>query len=173
MKRWGLVLLAITSCWLATSATGQTKNKDVTSEIEAVRADARADKVEIIRQAMNFTPEESSAFWPIYKNYEYDLSKLNDRRVELVKSYAEKYSTLTDADAKKLSNEQFDLDSSLIDLKKHYYKVFNEKLPATTVSKFFQLEHRLDLLVELKVASELPSLLAKPPAKTTQGAQNQ
>jgi len=173
MKWWGFALLVVVGCWLPASAVGQAKNKDVTSEIESVRADARADKVEIIRQAMNFTPQESAAFWPIYKEYEYDLSKLNDRRVELVKSYAEKYSTLTDDDAKKLSNEQFDLDSSLIDLKRHYYKKFNEKLPATTVSKFFQLEHRLDLLIELKVASELPSLLAKPAVKTTQGAQNQ
>ena len=31
------------------------------------------------------------------------------------------------------------------------------------VAKFFQVEHRLDLLVDLKLASELPSLLVQGP----------
>ena len=45
-------------------------------------------------------------------------------------------------------------------------KEFNKVLSALTVTKYFQLEHRLDLLVDLKLASELPSLLVQaPPAK--------
>jgi hypothetical protein len=136
--------------------------EDVNSEIEVARADLRADKVTIITEAMKFTPEESSAFWPIYKKYENDLSQLNDRRIRLIQSYADKFSTLTDADAKTMTNEAFDLESRRVDLKKRYFREFNEKLPASTVAKFFQLEHRLDLLIDLKIASELPSLLIKP-----------
>jgi hypothetical protein len=34
-----------------------------------------------------------------------------------------------------------------------------------TVAKFLQLEHRLDLLVDLKIASELPALLIKATGK--------
>jgi len=37
-------------------------------------------------------------------------------------------------------------------------------LPGLTVAKFFQLEYRLDLLVDLRIASELPALLARPSA---------
>jgi hypothetical protein len=137
---------------------------DIDSEIQSVRADMRADKVAIITDAMKFTPQESTAFWPIYKKYEFDLSKLNDGRVALIKTYADKYTSMTDADAKAMAEKSFDLESSRVDLKKKYFKEFNKQISATTVARFFQLEHRLDLLVDLKLASELPPILAKPAA---------
>ncbi len=135
--------------------------RDVNSEIEALRADLAANKVEIIKEGMQFTPQESSVFWPIYKQYEAQLSKLNDERIQLVKSYSEKFTTLSDADAKVMAEKAFDLESRRTELKKKYFKKFNAQLPATTVAKFFQLEHRLDLLVNLQLASELPLLLVK------------
>ncbi|HMK30548.1 MAG TPA: hypothetical protein VK473_12750 [Terriglobales bacterium] len=134
---------------------------DLNSEIESLRADLRADKLAIITEAMRFTPPESDAFWPIYKKYDLERSRLDDERVQLIKSYSDKFSGLTDADAKSMAEKSFDLESRRIDLKKKYFKEFNRRLPATTVAKFFQLEHRLDLLVDLKLASLLPSLLVK------------
>jgi hypothetical protein len=69
---------------------------------------------------------------------------------------------MTDADAKALSGKAFDLQSRRVDLQKKYFKEFNKQLPATVVARFFQLEHRLDLLVDLKLASQLPPLQKKP-----------
>jgi hypothetical protein len=134
---------------------------DTDSQIQSLRADLRADKVALINQNMKFTPKESAAFWPIYKKYEYDLSKVNDQRVQLIKDYAQKFDNLTDADAKEMSEKAFRFESDRIDLKKKYFKEFNQELSATTVAKFFQLERRLDLLMDLKLASMLPSLLEK------------
>ena len=71
---------------------------------------------------------------------------------------SEKYSTLTDADAKAMAERMFDCDTRLAELKKKYFKTFNAVLPALTVTKFFQLEHRIDLLMDMKVESSLPPL---------------
>jgi hypothetical protein len=69
---------------------------------------------------------------------------------------------MTDKDAKELLNKALDFDSKRTELKRTYADEFMHKgLPATTTAKFFQLEHRLDSLVDLKLASELPSLLVK------------
>jgi len=138
------------------------KSEDIDSQIEALRSDVRADKTKIIGEAMRFTPKESEVFWPIYKQYDAELYKLNDDRVKLIKEYAEKFSTLTDSDAKEMSKKAFDFESRRVDLRRKYFDEFNKKLPATTVAKFFQLEHRLDLLMDVKLASELPLLLVKP-----------
>jgi hypothetical protein len=43
-------------------------------------------------------------------------------------------------------------------LKKKYYKKFNKVLPALTVAKFFQLERRVDLMMDMQVESSLPPL---------------
>ena len=126
----------------------------------------RADKVAIITQAMQFNDKDSAAFWPIYRRYESDLSKLNDDRVQIIKTYAEKFDNITDADAKDLAEKSFAFESKRTDLKKKYFKEFNKQLPATTVAKFFQLEHRLDLLIDLKLAAGLPPLLEKTASST-------
>ena len=128
------------------------------SAMEVMRADVGADRAKIITVAMNFSDKDAAAFWPIYRKYEYERSTVDDRRLAVIKEYAEKYSTLTDADAKSMAERMFDCDSRLAALKKTYFKRFNKVLPALTVTKFFQLEHRIDLLVDMKVESSLPPL---------------
>jgi hypothetical protein len=157
-----IVLCVAVSLTLSIAARAQAADQDDTnSEIEALRADLRANKVEIIKDNMQFSEKESAVFWPIYNKYEADLAKLNDERVQLIKSYADKYGSMTDADAKTLADKSFDLQLRLVDLRKKYFKEFNKQLPATTVARFFQLEHRLDLLIDLKLASVLPPLQKK------------
>ena len=109
---WGILCLAALLMISVRFSAAQTSNDaDINSQIESLRADLRADKVKIITAAMHFTPQESAAFWPIYRKYQAELDNLNDERVQLIKSYAEKYDSLTDADAKAMSEKAFDLES--------------------------------------------------------------
>jgi hypothetical protein len=142
-------------------AVAQTQDSGVDSYIESVRADLHADKVAIITKAMNFNDKDSAAFWPIYKKYSYDLSKLDDQRIQLIKEYAQEFNTLTDAQAKDMADRTFKYQSARVDLRKKYFKEFSKVLPTVTVVKFYQLENRLDLLVNLQLASDLPPLLAR------------
>lgn len=162
-----LAMIATFAWGRGPAAQGDTSNVD--SYIESLRADFRADKVNLITQAMQFNDKQSAAFWPVYRKYEAEVTKLNDGRVKLIKSYADKYETLTDAEAKSMAEKSFALESSRTELKKKYFKEFNKVLPALTVAKFFQLEHRLDLLVNLQLASELPLLLLVRPGEGTPG----
>jgi hypothetical protein len=118
----------------------------------------QADRATIITAAMNFSDKDAAAFWPIYRQYEYERSKLDDRRAVVIKQYVRKYSSLTDADAKAMAEQVFNCDSRLATLKKTYFKKFNKVLPALTVTKFFQLDRRIDLLMDMKVESALPPL---------------
>lgn len=153
-------LLTITFAMLALSPLCRAQNQEpsMASAIEVVRADMGADRAKIVTEAMNFSDKDAAAFWPIYRKYEYERSTVDDRRVAVIREYAEKYSTLTDADAKSMAERMFDCDSRQAALKKRYFKKFNTVLPAFAVTKFFQLEHRIDLLVDMKVESSLPPL---------------
>ena len=46
--------------------------------------------------------QDSAKFWPIYSNYDTQLAKLNDQRVEIIKEYAHSYDQMTDAKADEL-----------------------------------------------------------------------
>ena len=131
---------------------------NIDSAIEVARANMRADRAGIITAGMNFNDKEAAAFWPIYRQYEYQRSTLDDGRVAVIKEYTQKYPDLSDADAKAMAERMFEYDSRLAALKKTYYKKFNKVLPALTVTKFFQLDRRVDLLMDMNVESSLPPL---------------
>ncbi len=144
-------------------SAAQSNGPSLDSYIEALRADLRADKVAIITEAMRFNDQDGKAFWPVYRKYEAEVTKVNDQRVALIKAYSDKFTTMTDADAKTMIAQGLDFESRRTDLKKKYAKEFQKAgLSSLTVAKFLQLEHRLDLLVDMEIASDLPSLLIKP-----------
>lgn len=139
-------------------STIQDQEPSISSTIEVARAGMQADRTTIITTAMNFTDKEAAAFWPIYRQYEFQRSKLDDARVVVIKEYTQKYPKLTDAEAKSMAERMFECDSRQIALKKEYFKKLNKVLPALTVTKFFQVERRVDLLMDMNVEAALPPL---------------
>jgi hypothetical protein len=128
------------------------------SAISVVRAGIQANKTATVGQVMNLDDKGAAAFWPIYRRYEYDRSKLDDEWVGVIIEYTEKYPDLTDDQAKALAERMFDYQFRMAELKKKYFKEFNKSLPALKVTEFFQLERRIDLMVDMKVEQTLPPL---------------
>ena len=153
-------LLMLTFAMLAFSPLGRAQDQEPTidSTIAVVRANMRASRAALITTGMNFTDKDGAAFWPIYQQYEYERYRLDDRRAAVIKQYTQKYPNLTDAEAKAMADQMLDCESRLAELKKKYYKKFNKALPALTVTKFFQLERRIDLMIDMQVEASLPPL---------------
>ncbi len=129
---------------------------DVEAYIELLKSDLRTQKVAVLTEAMKFTDEGSTAFWPIHREYELELSKIIDDRIELIKDYAQNYDNLTNEKAKELARTVFDLEKRRTKLKKKYFKKFEKALSAVVAAKFVQVENQINLLIDLQIASELP-----------------
>ena len=140
------------------SGRAQDQEPSIDSAIEVARAGMQADRTTLISVAMKFNEKDGAAFWPIYQQYEHERSTLDDGRVAVIKEYTENYPALTDAKAKAMAERMFEYDSRLAALKKKYFRKFNKVLPALTVTKFFQLERRIDLMMDMQVESSLPPL---------------
>jgi hypothetical protein len=153
-------LLMLTFAMLAFCPLGRAQDQELTidSTIAVARANMQADKTSLITTGMNFNEKDGAAFWPIYQQYEYERSRLDDGRVAVIKEYTQKYPTLTDAEAKAMAERMFEYEARIIALKKQYFKKLNKALPALTVAKFFQLERRVDLLMDMNVEASLPPL---------------
>ena len=52
---------------------------------------------------LTLTDQEAAAFWPIYRRYQYERSKLDDARVDVIKEYTEKYPDLTDDEMQRVA----------------------------------------------------------------------
>jgi hypothetical protein len=143
---------------------GQTAaNEDaaIQAAIETARADLKADKKTIVTEAMQFSAADAKAFWPVYDKYQASLDTLNNERIAMMKEYVDKFWTLNDAEAGALTKRYFDWQTRRNDLRKQYFDTFVHATSGTTAAKFFQVEHRLDLVLDLKVAAGLPGLFMK------------
>src|SRR5579864_5694519 len=153
-------LLVVTFAMLAFCPLGRAQDQEpaIDSIIAVVRANMQAGRTTLITTGMNFNDKEGAAFWPIYQQYQYERSRLDDRRSAVIKEYTQKYPSLTDVEAKAMAEQMLDCEVRLAELKKKYYKKFNRVLPALTVTKFFQLDRRIDLLMDMNVEVSLPPL---------------
>ncbi len=138
------------------SAAADTRDVNMRAYIELLRSDLRAQKVAVIAEVMQFTEAEDAKFWPVYREYETELAKINDDRMKLIKDYAGSYETLTDATADRLALGALDLEAKRQALKVRYYERFKSVLPAKTAARFLQVENQILLLLDLQIASSLP-----------------
>jgi len=129
--------------------------------IELLRTDLKTQKVAIITDAMKFTPEESEKFWPLYREYDLKMSKIDDKILKLIKEYSENYETMVDKRAKDLMNTNLDLAEDKIDLRKEYFKKFDKILGSTKAARFIQIDNQLDQLISVQISTQLP-LIRKP-----------
>ncbi len=126
--------------------------------IELTRAELQTQKKAIIVEVMQFSETEAEVFWPMYRDYEFERSKLGDQELALIKKYAENFTSMTDEMAGEIMEKAFDIDEELLDLKQDYYKKISKELSKSLAARFIQLENQIGLLIDLKVASELPLL---------------
>jgi hypothetical protein len=134
----------------------ETKDVNLRAYVELLRSDVRSQKVAIITELMEFTEAEDQAFWPIYREYDLDLSKLNDERVTLIQEYADHFPKVTDAIADTLATKALDLEARRHTLKSKYYERLKSALSAKTAARFLQVENQLLMIIDLQIASSLP-----------------
>jgi len=147
-----VVLLAAVAASLPTRAAAQ----NVVDQIEVVRGALKADRKIMIAVGMQLTDEESSGFWPIYRDYRVAMDKLGDGRIELVLEYADLYPNVPEDRAKQMLKKYAALEDKTVSVRNKYLKKLGKVLPASKVLRFAQFENRLDLAVRVQVAASVP-----------------
>lgn len=124
--------------------------------IEMLRSDLRATKTQIHTEALELTDEQATAFWPIQREYENELAKLGDQRLELIKEYGANYPNLAPDMAKDLVDRAFKLEEKRLSLLKKYTDKIAKKVSPITAARFAQIESVLNALVDLQIRANLP-----------------
>jgi hypothetical protein len=125
-------------------------------DIEMLRANLRQQRKEIVAQNMTLTPDEATKFWPIFDQYRRDAIKPNDERWAVIKEYADNYSTMTDAQAQDYLKRANAVDEQLLALRMKYVPAFEKVISAKKTALFYQIDRRIDLLINLQLSSIIP-----------------
>jgi hypothetical protein len=125
-------------------------------DIALLRQDLRARKMQVIGQNMSLLEAEGQKFWPIYNHYVKDLQEVNNRKYALLKQYAEMWATMTDQDALIYVRNWLEADGQAQALRLKYVPVVSQVLPGKKAATFFQLDRRLNMIVDLQLFSQIP-----------------
>ncbi len=144
-----LLALLTLACWPANAQTDE-------DALAVVRSVIQADRQAVVANTMQLSETESPAFWPLYRQYRAEMDKVADGLVKLMQEYAAAYPDVPDDRAKKILQQMNDLQKKHVATRATYLKKFGKVLPPSKNLRFAQVENRLDLVLQLKLASIIP-----------------
>ena len=170
-KTSGALLLC--ACLVAAPAAAQTPARTTVpetaavrravsaSDLEGLRKELRATRKEMVAQNLRLTPEEATRFWPVYDQYQADLTKIKDDQYALIADYANTYGHYDDKSAMAFIARWVDLDVRTTSLRERYVPLVGKVLPGLKAATFFQIDRRVSMNIDLRMASNLSPLQAQ------------
>lgn len=158
MKNMISRVVFVVACTLAFTVNVTGAEKLLTDQdLEAIRADARMDKANVIKDYMQFNAEEAQAFWPIYNEYisMYKV-KIGDERVKLISDYVKDRKQLSDEQAKELVERSLKLQEEKMALLKKYYDEMVEAVGVKRAAEWFQINQYVDQIYDLSISTKVP-----------------
>jgi len=147
-----IVLLGITI-----SAFSQTDN----DYLEIARDVLKTEKKAAITEVMQLTESESQPFWNLYNEYQGKLYLVQNKRIAIIKDFADNFEQLSDEKADAIWLGVMQYNQELLKLEKMYYKKFKKILPAGKAARFFQAENKIETMIDAQLALEIPMIETK------------
>lgn len=131
---------------------------DMSGEIELTRAAIQVRRQAIVTAAMDLEPAEAERFWPLYREYRLEMARVGDRLVKVITTYLENYETLSDETASRLLDDYVGVEKARTGVKAKFVPRFRKVLPARKVVRFFQVDNKLDTVIQAELAADIPLL---------------
>jgi hypothetical protein len=153
-----IALLCAATTALAQQAPTEQQNRDTNLKayVDLLRKDVKKEKVAILTELMQLDPDDASKFWPLYNEYDKELTQLADERIAFIRMYAENYGSVTDDKATQIMNGLIDVLGRRHALEKKYFQRMSQALGARSAARFLQVEHQLLLIIDLQISASLP-----------------
>jgi len=120
------------------------------------RKDVRSLKKQIVAANMSLSDTEAQQFWPIYDSYTAELSTIMDKKYALLNEYAQNYTSITNEQAESYVQGRAAVEESMMQLRLKYFPIFRKVISGKSTARFFQMDWRLGLIMELQLASQTP-----------------
>jgi hypothetical protein len=151
-----LAPLALALALAVLPVMSQAQDAGLASDEQILLRQVNTDKKAVFAANLGLTEEESAKFWPVYDEYEAAVKPYQDRLLANINNFAEKYDTLTDADAAAMLKEKMAIEKGREAVKQKYTAKVAKVLPPKKALRYAQLETRIQLLVGRDVYSLIP-----------------
>jgi len=132
---------------------------EVEKDLSLLRRDIRADKKKLIAMNMTLTETEATKFWPVYDQYVAEMTKHNDDFYSLIRDYAAKQKTISDAEASSMIKRWAEIQIEQAKTRQKYIPLMEKAIPPRKAALFFQVDRRLYALLDMQVSSQVPLIV--------------
>ena len=154
-----LAVAFVTTNSTALAQTETANGVNIDTDVALLRRDLRSEKKKLIALNVPLTETEATKFWPLYDRYAADMSKHYDEFYALIKEYAEKQKTITDAQAATMLNKWADIQVRLTQTRQKHIPIIETAIPGRKAALFFQIDRRLYALMDLQIAAQVPLMI--------------
>lgn len=146
------LVLGLSMLFFAASMMAQ----NINDYMEVERAALKTEKKAIVAEAMQLTEAESTAFWPLYNEYNDKTYLVNTKVYNTIVDYADNFMSITDEKAIELYTSSMKHKQELAKLEKSYFKKFQKIMPGKKAARYFQVENKIKMLIDAEIALEIP-----------------
>ena len=154
-----LILLLGAGLFQGCASTKKPSNPDeARAYFEVLRSEFNSGKIHALNETMHLTTAEADKFWPIYREYEKDLSAVGDRKLALLVEFVRHYKagTLNDENSQELTAQWLQNAQDRLDLWKRYQQQISTSVSPVRAAQFLQVENQMAILVDVSIASDVP-----------------
>ena len=142
----------------ASDAAVAAPDKLTAADLADLRAELSSSKKQLTASTLTLSDAEATRFWPVYDQYAAELAKIRDSQATLLAEYVNTYGKYDDKGASDFITRWLDVDARTTALRARYVPIVGKVLPGLKAATFFQIDRRIGMAIDLKVASELPLL---------------
>lgn len=147
---------ALLAAALVLPCASYAQERTAEQQIQMSRAVNDAQRQATVAANIVLSEADGAKFWPLYREYRYEVAKLNDKTEGLIQKFARDFNSLTDAEARSMANESLSVERQRVELKSKYFEKFDKVLPGVTAVRVLQVENKLDALVQMDLAKSIP-----------------
>lgn len=129
---------------------------DLDALVAIARKDTLAHKADLVAKNMVLDGSQAGVFWPLYTQYEAERQTVGNERFAIIGDLVDRYGVLDDAQAKSLVERSFANEARRLAVEKKYKDEMLKVLPAKLVARFFQVDRRINMLIDLTLSSKIP-----------------
>jgi hypothetical protein len=128
----------------------------VDDAIQLTRSAIQTERQAVVAANLGLNESESAVFWPMYRDYRNAVNQAADAKVDILRRLFSDYETLTDDEAMSLLDDHLAFEKEMLKIRTSYAKKMSKVLPGRTVARFFQIENKMDAIIDYEMAGEIP-----------------
>jgi hypothetical protein len=130
------------------------------TELELTADSVRAQRKAIVARAMQLSDSQSNKFWPIYDQYQRDITEDNRKLFDAMAGFGNNFANLSDEQAKTALKEYEEREERVLETRHVYVGRFGKVLRPKQVLRLYQLEAKMDAVLRYALAGAVPLVKA-------------